>query len=127
MLQVMLMEQLYLLMEEEQYGELFVVDEIGRLKGTITLADLSEAAFDHGFDHLVNAGDVARVHPPFLTLLDNLEHALLLMGETGEEHIAIVDSGETMKYQGCIHQRDLMAAYNRALVESRHEERGEAI
>ena len=55
------------------------------------------------------------------------EQALHLMAETGEEHIAIVDSNKKMEYKGCIHQRDVMAAYNRALVDNRHEERGDAI
>ena len=45
-------------------GELFVVREAGRLFGTITLADLSEAAFDPAVDGLINAGDVARLGPP---------------------------------------------------------------
>ena len=106
---------------------MFVVDEAGRLTGTITLADLSEAAFDHGFDDLINAGDVARPYPPYLTMSDNLEQALHLMAETGEEHIAIVDSNKKMEYKGCIHQRDAMGAYSRASVDSRHEERGDAI
>ena len=114
-------------LQDTPYGELFVVDEASRLKGTITLADLSEAAFDNGFDNIINAGDVARLHPPFLTMSGSLEQALHLMAETGEEHIAIVDSAKKMEYQGCVHQRDVMAAYNRALVDVRHEERGETV
>jgi chloride channel protein, CIC family len=107
------------------FGELFMVDDNGRLVGTITLADLSEVAFDPAVNDLINAGDVARLHPPFLTASGNLDTALQLMGETGEEHIAVVDTNFTMIYQGCIHQRDVMAAYSRALVNARHEEHGE--
>ncbi len=114
-------------LQDTPYGELFVVADTGRLVGTITLADLSEAAFDHGFDDLINAEDVARRHPPFLTLTDNLEQALNLMSETGEDHIAIVDNNKKMEYQGCIHQRDAMTAYSRALADVRHEERGETV
>jgi len=109
------------------HGELFVVDEVGRLSGTITLADLSECAFDHSVDELIKAGDVVRLHPPVLTMSDNLEQALYLMGETGEEHIAVVDNNMTLNYQGCIHQRDVMTAYSRALINARHEERGETV
>ena len=86
-----------------------------------------DAAFDHEFDDLINAGDVARLHPPYLTMSDNLEQALHLMADTGEEHIAIVDSGKKMEYKGCIHHRDVRAAYSRALVDRRHEERGDTI
>jgi CIC family chloride channel protein len=112
-------------LQQTPYGELFVVGENGRLIGTITLADLSEVAFDPAMDDLINAGDVARLHPPYLTRADSLDAALHLMAETGEEHIAVVDTGVMQIYQGCIHQRDVMTAYSRALVQARHEERGE--
>ena len=91
----------------------------------MTLADLSESAFDHDFDDLVNAGDVARLHPPHLTMYDNLESALTMMNDTGEEHIAVVDNNLTMKYRGCVHQREVMAAYNKALLAAHHEEHGD--
>ena len=114
-------------LQHTPHGELFVVDEVGRLSGTITLADLSECAFDHSVDELIKAGDVVRLHPPVLTMSDNLEQALYLMGETGEEHIAVVDNNMTLNYQGCIHQRDVMTAYSRALINARHEERDETV
>jgi len=112
-------------LQETPFGELFVVHEDGRLLGTITLADLSDVAFDHSMDALVNAGDVARLHPPVLTPSESLDAAVQLMGETHEEHIAIVETSKNMQYIGCIHQRDVMAAYSRALVRMRHEEHGE--
>ena len=107
------------------FGELFVVGDDGKLIGTITLADLSEVAFDHDMDDLIKAGDVARLHPPYLTPSESLDAAVQLMAETAEEHIAVVESEKTMAYVGCIHQRDVMAAYSRALVRMRHEEHGE--
>ncbi|MDP6788467.1 MAG: chloride channel protein [Rhodospirillales bacterium] len=105
-------------------GQLFVVDEGGRLFGTITLADLSEAAFDQAVDTLINAGDVARPTPSTLTAGDDLETALKLFRSTGEPHIAVVEDADTLVFLGCVHERDVMNAYNRALVESRREERG---
>ena len=113
-------------LQQTPHGELFVVSEDGKLTGTITLADLSEVAFSHEMDDLINAGDVARLHPPFLTPSDGLDTAVNLMNDTDEEHIAIVDTTLTKKYVGCIHQRDVMAAYSRALVRMRHEEHGES-
>ena len=47
----------------------------------MTLADLSDSAFDHDFDDLVNAGDVARLHPPHLPSFDTLEKALAIEPE----------------------------------------------
>jgi len=119
------LEKLRARLQKSRMGELFVVDQDGHLKGTITLSDLSESAFDHGFDELVNALDVARLHPPFLTKDSHLEDAIRVMEESHEDHIAVVDNHENMKFIGCIHHHDVMNAYNRALLESRHEEHGD--
>ncbi len=107
------------------YSELFVVDENGALCGTITLADLADGAFDHSLDGIVNAGDVARLHPPSLRAGDDLNAALAKMQSTGEEHLAVVESDETLKLVGFVHEIDVMLVYNRALLEARREERGE--
>ena len=102
-----------------------VLNSDGKLHGTITLADLRDSAFNHDFDLLVNAGDVARQNPPMLAVGDNLEKALTVINKTGEEHIAVVEKIETQVFKGCIHQRDIMIAYNKALLDARHEEHGE--
>ncbi len=105
-------------------GELFVVRENGALFGTITLADMSEVAFDPEFDDLIKAGDVARMHPPVLLASDTLETALTLMRDADEEHIAVVEDAESMTFVGCVHERDVMDAYNQALLKVRREEHG---
>ncbi len=106
-------------------GELFVIDADGGLFGTITLSNLSETAFDRNLDGLINAADVSRLHPPVLTPDDDLETAMSLFDATGEDHLAVVEDRQAPVFLGCIHSRDVMAAYNRALVETRHEEHGE--
>lgn len=111
-------------LQESRTGELFVVHGSGQLYGTIMLSDLSETAFDHEVDDLITASDVARLHPPVLAAAD-LEAALALMQSTGEEHIAVVDNTGAMRVLGCVHQRDVMGAYNRGLLDRRHEEHGE--
>ncbi len=107
------------------YSELLVIDQNGALCGTITLADLSHGAFDHALDGIVNAGDIARVHPPSLQANDDLNVALARMQATGEEHLAVVENNETRKLVGFVHEIDVMLVYNRALLEARREERGE--
>ena len=113
------------MLQRSRFGELFVVRPEGGLYGTITLADLSETAFDHEFDVLIRAGDVARLKPPMLALSDTLEDALKLMHTSGEEHIAVVRDRDSGTFLGCVHERDVMAAYSRALLDTRREERGE--
>lgn len=107
---------------DSRVGEVFVVRGDGTLLGTITLPDLSEMAFDSAFDDLITASDVARLHPPALAVNTDLETALETMRNAGEEHIAVVDSLDTRVLRGCVHERDVVMAYNRALVDNRREE-----
>ena len=107
------------------HGLLFVVNEDGTLFGTLTLADLADAAFDTSMDTLINAADVARTHPPVLERHDNLEAAFTLMESEGEEHVAVVDDHDGMKVVGILDEVDVILAYNRALIRARAEERGE--
>ena len=74
---------------------------------------------------MVNASDVARLHPPSLSANDSLEAALKMMQNTGEEHVAVVEDRTSMKLIGFLHEIDVMLIYNRALIDARREERGE--
>lgn len=116
--------EIRLILQKSEAGELFVIDDGGILFGTITLADMSEFAFDTELDHLITASDVARRHPPVVAIEENLERALTLMRDTGEEYLAVVENRENFKFLGCLRQGWVMSAYNRALLEHRREERG---
>ncbi len=110
-----------------RYGELFVVDEDGRLHGTITLANLAESAFDTALDQLLNAEDVCRHRPPVLTEQDDLEAAMALMNSVQEELIvAVVDSKKHNRLRGYVRQRDVVRAHDRAVLQARDEAHGEA-
>lgn len=112
------------MLQKSEAGELFVVDDNGVLFGTITLADMSEFAFDPELDQLITASDVARRHPPVLAATDDLETAMQIMRESGEECIAVVEMRDNMMFMGCVREGRVMSAYNRALIETRREERG---
>lgn len=103
-------------------GELFVVQPTGELFGTITLHDCGETLFDSECSELVRAADIARPHPPILNEGDNLGVAMRVMRESGEDHIAVLRDPHTKVFTGCVHHRDVMTAYNRALLKVRHEE-----
>lgn len=117
------LSQLRVCLQESKLGELFVIDEDARLIGTITLADLSETAFDPAMDMLINAADVARRKPPMLQCNDHLEDALKKIRGSGEHLIAVVDDLENRKFLGTVEEKHVMSAYSRALLQSRHEER----
>ena len=101
------------------YGTLFVVDRAGILHGTITLGDLADTAFDTEIDLLLNAQDVARLHPPVLEPGQDLGAAIRRMQSEGQDHIAVVDDHDSMKLVGVVHQRDVMTAYRRAILGAR--------
>lgn len=112
-------------LQSAPHAQLFVVTVEGVLHGTITLGDLSGSAFDTSLDDVVNAADVVRTHPPVLTPDTDLDVAIKLMEDVHEEHIAVVESRETMKMIGVVHEVEVMLAYNRALMRARAEEHGE--
>ena len=83
---------------------------------------MSEFAFDTELDHLITASDVARRNQPLLTIDDDLENALKLMRDSGDDYIPVVENHKTMKFLGCVRQVRIMSAYNRALIENRREQ-----
>ena len=107
------------------FGELFVIDEDGRLHGTVMLSDLADSAFDTELDNLLNAEDVCRNHPPVLAEEDDLEAAMALMDSVQESIVAVVDNHEDQRLTGYVRQRDVIRAYDRALMQARAEEYGE--
>lgn len=116
------MEDVRHALQGSRYGEVFVVDPQDRLLGTITLKDLAEHAFDRSEDAGVTAGSIARKNPPIAYCEDDLEAAMWLMEGCNEEHIAVVDNKETRHLVGVLHERDLMAAYHRCVLETRRED-----
>ncbi len=113
-------------LQSAPYGELFVIDGDGRLHGTIMLSDLAESAFDTELDELLTAEDVLRHQPPVLAMDDDLEAAMTLMDTVQEPIIAVIDNRESQKIVGYVRQRDVLLAYNRALLRARDEAHGEA-
>ncbi len=113
-------------LQSQPYAIFFVVDDEDRLVGTLTFDDVRPVVFESGIERLINALDVARLHPPVLEVDGNLEEALRLMDESGEARVAVVDSLANMKVVGTAHHRDMLRAYNNILLQARAEERGEA-
>ena len=112
-------------LQEAPWGELFVLDEKGRLFGTITFTDLHEAAFDTSHDDELSAGSLARQHPTVLKRSDDLETAVRVYGASGEVHLPVVDDHDGGVMVGVVHEHEVMLAYHRALDQARAEERGD--
>ena len=106
------------LLQTAPHGELFVIDSAGTLAGTITFADLREAAFDATGDADRRAGDVMRRDPPVLEIEESLDRALRILEAQDEPHIPVVETRGNMKLMALVHERDVVLTLNRALAET---------
>ncbi len=107
-------------------NELFVVDVDDRLVGTITLADLGEVAFDVSHDRELCAENLARRSPPVLAGVRRPTDGdpPLRRGRRGVCWAWSTTSTVPGWWAACT-ERDVMRAYNTALVNLRAEEHGE--
>jgi CIC family chloride channel protein len=114
------------LLVDANWGELLVVEpETRRLAGVITFADLGNQAFDTTKDADLAARDVMRGRPPLLYAEQDLEEAIRVFTVSGDVHVPVVEDRESRRLVGLAHEHEVMAAYHRALVQARREERGE--
>jgi len=108
-----------------RYGELFVLDADNRLRGVLTVTDLAQADAPETGGPPPTAGRIARAEPLFLESTDEVRRALRLMDSAGESHLPVVDSRESRRVVGIVHEHDVMLAYQKAILQARAEERGE--
>ena len=98
------------------YGALVVVDEAAVLHGTFILANLAETAFDTELNVLINAEDVARLHPPVFDVEHGLGIVMHSMQSDNEDRIVVVEDHVSLRILGVVRQRDVMMAYRRAVL-----------
>lgn len=110
-----------------RFNQVFVVGDDDRLMGVITLPDitarLEEREKNEEAEKERTAGDLCRRDPPYLRPGSTLDAALNLFDTTGETHIPVVDSLETMRIIGVVDEHKLMKTYYSALLENREEAR----
>jgi CIC family chloride channel protein len=104
---------------------IFVIDDDGKLHGSIEFDDLADAAFDPKQEQPPSARDLVHRTPVALVPEDDLETALRLCEMNDEEHMPVVDNAVDMRVIGEVRYQDLVLAYNRALLAARAAERGE--
>ena len=109
------------------HAPIFVLDEAGRLCGSIAVEDLADAAFaPQQPETPVLARDLARRLPAALLPWEDLERALGVAESTREDRLPVIDSREGGRVIGEVRRADLIRAYNHALLRARAIERGES-
>ncbi len=111
-------------LQRAPWGELFLVDESGRLTGVITFADLHETAFDTSHDAELIAENLARKRPTVLVADDDLETAFQAFAVSGEVNLPVVEDRDSMLMMGVAQEHEVVLAYHRARDRARGEERG---
>jgi len=108
--------------QKSKAAKLFVVEPDGTLLGTIRLAELGDMAFNDKDDGDKTAADIVRRRPPLVKKDDDLQTAIRKMTDSGESQLAVVKDMKSFQFVGTVEQMHVLAAYNRALLASRHEE-----
>lgn len=107
-------------------GVVFVIAHDRSLYGAITWESLPEDIFNATLDPLIIAADLADTRPPVLQTKDNLEVTKTVFEESGYQQIPVVSATPDRSYLGCIDEREVMVAYNNALLRKRRQEQGSA-
>lgn len=109
----------------QDHAPIYTISEAGVLSGVIEPEDLADAVFDPDADLTRPASSIQRYAPAMLEPSDHLDHALQMFEQHHVEHLPVVDSRELCHVIGEVRYRDLLLAYNTALIEARRAERGE--
>lgn len=108
----------------ERHGPIFVVGRTGRLLGRIEFADLLDSGLDPDRPADLVAGKLMRPVAVALHPGDDLASALARCRAFELEHLPVVE-GEDCVLVGEVRMRDLIEAYNLALLEARAFEQGQ--
>jgi CIC family chloride channel protein len=107
-----------------RFPDFLVIDADGRLVGLVGFAELRAATGGEGA--AATAGELAQDGRLVLAAGDDLDTALGRMEAAMAETVAVVADHADRRPIGVLQQKDLLIAYNRALLQARAEERGEA-
>jgi len=100
-----------------KYSSFPVVDDQGLLTGIVTFEDLKDIVYEEGLGDLVVAKDIATLNVITVSPNESLEVALKKIGFRNIEHLPVVDPDHPRKIVGILSHRDIIASYNKALMD----------
>jgi CIC family chloride channel protein len=102
---------------ESQHTDYFVVDEGGRLTGTIHLRELTRMLVEQeALRNVVVAGDLVEPLQVTLTEDDDLDVAIQLFSHGVAEELPVVAADAPRQLVGSLHKRDVIQAYNQEVL-----------
>lgn len=96
-----------------------VVDAEGKLSGIISLQDFREVIFEENLEDLIVVKELATAEVITVTPDQNLSDALTKIGFRNIEQLPVVDEEDPRKIVGMLSRRDIITAYNKALLEKK--------
>lgn len=99
-----------------KYSNFPVVNRDGELTGILSFQDIRQHVFTSELDHIVVAKDLATPHVTTVTPSDNLKDALEKLAYRSVEQLPVVDSRNEKKLMGILTRRDILTAYNKAIL-----------
>jgi CIC family chloride channel protein len=103
-------------LKSKDVSHLHVVDENGSLTGIISFRDIRSAIHEESLADLVIAKDVGTVKIITIHPSDSVLFALQKMTEKGISHLTVVSEDDGGKVVGTVSQRDVMTAYDKAVL-----------
>jgi CIC family chloride channel protein len=94
-----------------------VVDSEGLLTGILSFQDFKDVLYEKSLENLIVAKEFSTPKVITVTKNENLDTALKKIGFKNIEQLPVVDEGDPRKIIGILSRRDILAAYNKALID----------
>jgi chloride channel protein, CIC family len=101
---------------KSKYNSFPVVDDEGNLTGILSFLDYHVAVFDENLKDLVVAKELATQNVVTITLDDNLYNALEKITSKDFSILPVVSPEDPSKLLGILTRRDIIGAYNKAVI-----------
>ena len=99
-----------------KYNSFPVVNDEGSLTGVISYLDYQDVVFDENLGNLVIVKELATPNVVTVSIEDNLYGALQRIASKDFSILPVVDSRDSRKLLGVLNRRDIMSAYNKAVI-----------
>ena len=110
------LEKLAEIISKSKYNSFPVVRGGNKLTGILSFFDYNEAIFDENLKGLVVAKDIATSDVVTISTDDNLYNALEKITFKDFSILPVVSTDDPMKLMGVLTRRDIMGAYNKAVI-----------
>ena len=110
------LEQMTKIISKSKFNSFPVLDAKNKLTGILSFNDYNEAIFDENLKGLVVAGDLATTDLVTITMEENLWTALDKISSKDFAVLPVVSARKPDKLKGVISRRDIIGAYNKAVL-----------